>query len=120
MAVIEAAAHGTPTVAFAVGGITDAVAKGESGEVVSPGDYDAFNIALLKTYQKRKELKQTSLAHAERFSWDNFLAQLIELLQRSERRGHQCERSHDLCSPEMFYPTKKSGKKSKKIAEGNS
>src|SRR3546814_12930756 len=42
MVAVEAAAHGVPTIAFATGGIVDAVAEGESGRLIRPGDYGAF------------------------------------------------------------------------------
>ena len=42
MVSIEAAASGTPTVAFATGGVVDAVAEGTSGRLVEPGNYAAF------------------------------------------------------------------------------
>ena len=42
MVAIEAASHGRPTVAFATGGVVDAVAEGQSGKLVPPGDYAAL------------------------------------------------------------------------------
>ena len=48
MVAIEAAAHGLPTVAFATGGIVDAVAEGESGRLVPPGDYASLSDAVLQ------------------------------------------------------------------------
>src|SRR5690606_3589327 len=48
MVAIEAAAHGTPTVAFATGGVIDAVASGQSGQLVPPGDYAALAQAALE------------------------------------------------------------------------
>ncbi|HBN55061.1 MAG TPA: glycosyl transferase [Stenotrophomonas sp.] len=47
MVAIEAAAHGLPTVAFATGGIVDAVANDRSGKLVPPGDYTALRDAIL-------------------------------------------------------------------------
>jgi phosphatidylinositol alpha-1,6-mannosyltransferase len=46
MVALEAAAHGLPTVAFAAGGVADAVADGVSGRLVAPGDYDAIGAAI--------------------------------------------------------------------------
>ncbi|WP_288968711.1 glycosyltransferase family 4 protein [uncultured Thermomonas sp.] len=48
MVAIEAAAHGLPTVAFATGGIVDAVAEGRSGRLVPPGDYASLSGAVLQ------------------------------------------------------------------------
>ena len=46
MVALEAAAHGLPTVAFAAGGVADAVADGVSGRLVPPGDYYAMGAAI--------------------------------------------------------------------------
>lgn len=42
MVAIEAAAHGLPTIAFGVGGVSDAIAHGVSGYVIASGNYPAF------------------------------------------------------------------------------
>ena len=46
MVAVEAAAHGTPTVAFAVGGVPDAIDDPASGRLLQPGDYQGFGAAL--------------------------------------------------------------------------
>ncbi|MBE7927348.1 glycosyltransferase family 4 protein [Pseudomonas saudiphocaensis] len=68
MVAIEAAAHGLPTVAFATGGVIDAVANGKSGTLVATGDYQAFaevTIAILE-----QPLPVTLIQNfAEQFAW---------------------------------------------------
>lgn len=73
MVAIEAAAHGLPTVAFATGGIVDAVADGQSGHLVAPGDYAALAQAALRV-----------LASPSTDAWQassrNFAAQFVWLM----------------------------------------
>lgn len=74
MVAVEAAAHGLPTVAFAAGGVPDAVAHGESGWLVESGDYSAFVsgvLALLNNSQRDDAVLQCR-HHAERFEWAEF------------------------------------------------
>jgi phosphatidylinositol alpha-1,6-mannosyltransferase len=47
MVALESAAHGLRTVAFAVGGVPDAIDPERSGTLVVPGDYPAFAGAVL-------------------------------------------------------------------------
>jgi phosphatidylinositol alpha-1,6-mannosyltransferase len=42
MVALEAAAHGLPTVAFSLGGVTDAIRHGVSGYLIAPGDEEGF------------------------------------------------------------------------------
>lgn len=48
MVALEAAAHGLPTVAFDVGGISDAVQSGVTGALVEPNRYDEFCAEILR------------------------------------------------------------------------
>ncbi len=70
MVAIEAAAHGLPTVAFATGGIVDAVAEGESGHLVTPGDYPSLAQAALQMLADGPGAWQTrTSAFAAQFAW---------------------------------------------------
>jgi phosphatidylinositol alpha-1,6-mannosyltransferase len=48
MVALESAAHGLPTVAFAVGGVPDAVLDGLTGTLVEPGNYVALGGAVIR------------------------------------------------------------------------
>jgi phosphatidylinositol alpha-1,6-mannosyltransferase len=73
MVAIEAAAQGLPTVAFACGGIPDAVADGVSGRLVAGGDYDAFAAAIIDVATAGRDVfDQPSKAFAARFEWSLF------------------------------------------------
>lgn len=72
MVAIEAAAHGLPTVAFATGGIVDAVSEGESGQLVANNDYTDFAQSTLNVLSHSQELGCGSRKFAERFGWPKF------------------------------------------------
>lgn len=69
MVAIEAAASGTPTVAFAVDGVVDAVADGVNGLLVPEGDYEAFADAVLSICQGGPPSRSACRNHAGNFSW---------------------------------------------------
>ncbi|QIK39248.1 glycosyltransferase family 4 protein [Caldichromatium japonicum] len=71
MVAIEAAAHGLPTVAYATGGVVDAVAEGVSGRLVPPGDAKAFAAAVLHTLDA-PPLANACCAFAQGFAWEVF------------------------------------------------
>lgn len=98
MVAIEAAAHGLLTVAFATGGIPDAVRPGKSGFLVRPGDYAGFAkkiIEILGT-DLSPTFRNSARKAARDFSWDRFnqefLSELAEVLKPAgpitTRRGH--------------------------------
>ncbi len=72
MVAVEAAAHGLPTVAFATGGIVDAVADGRSGRLVANGDYSGFAIAVSQALAQRAALRGACIDFAQEFAWPVF------------------------------------------------
>lgn len=87
MVAVEAAAHGLPTVAFAVGGIVDSVEDAKSGYLVAPGDYMMLVEKVCQVIAERGKLRTACEEFAERFSWSHFGVHLREeLLTSSGRR----------------------------------
>ena len=81
MVAIEAAAHGLPTVAFATGGIVDAVAEGESGHLVAPGDYPSLAQAALQILADDPGAWQPrASAFAAQFAWPTLGKKILEAL----------------------------------------
>jgi phosphatidylinositol alpha-1,6-mannosyltransferase len=80
MVAVEAAAHGLPTVAFATGGVVDAVAENESGYLITPDDYPAFANAVLEIMAQRDSLRASCLAFSRRFAWPAFGAGIVAQL----------------------------------------
>jgi len=72
MVAIEAAAHGVPTVAFATGGVVDAVAEGQSGHLVASGDYSALAQAALKALNDSPARRVNAVNFARLFAWSEF------------------------------------------------
>jgi phosphatidylinositol alpha-1,6-mannosyltransferase len=84
MVAVEAAAHGLPTVAFAVGGVPDAVLPGASGELLAPGDYAGMASLIIDylRFGKSARLTESCREFAQRFSWDRFGASLTHILDQ--------------------------------------
>ncbi|WP_237770693.1 glycosyltransferase family 4 protein [Pseudomonas citronellolis] len=72
MVAIEAAANGLPTVAFATGGIVDAVEDGISGFLVPPHDYQRLAHDVIRALDARTEMQAGCRLHSQRFSWERF------------------------------------------------
>jgi len=80
MVAVEAAAHGLPTLAFAAGGVPDAVNDGVSGYLVRPGDYAGFAEAIIRHVSGGSaQLRSRCLEHARQFSWELFGERLREI-----------------------------------------
>lgn len=72
MVAIEAAAHNLPTVAFAVGGVPDAVRDGVSGRLIRAGDSVAFSQAVIQFLTEERSTDSTARQFAESFCWQAF------------------------------------------------
>lgn len=72
MVAIEAAAHGTPTIAFATGGIIDAVQNGKSGFLVEHDNYEELSKKIIQLLENPALIKEKECTEfAQNFSWDN-------------------------------------------------
>jgi len=72
MVALEAAAHGLPTIAFAVGGVIDAVKEGVSGHLISPGNYEGFTAAVLNHLDQKRVSQTSCIDFARSFAWEEF------------------------------------------------
>lgn len=82
MVAIEAAAHGLPTVAFATGGVVDAVASGRSGLLVTPGNYPALADAVSQVLASScGAWRDGAVDFARGFAWPVFGDRLWASLQ---------------------------------------
>lgn len=79
MVAIEAAAHGLPTLAYASGGVVDAVADGVSGRLIEPGNAAAFAAAVVDTLATPPSVEALR-AFAANFAWPQFGQRLVEAL----------------------------------------
>jgi phosphatidylinositol alpha-1,6-mannosyltransferase len=79
MVAIEAAAYGLQTVAYAAGGVPDAVSEGISGRLVRPGDFEAFSQAVIESLACPLP-EQGIRDFAKRFSWHIFNAKITEAI----------------------------------------
>lgn len=80
MVALEAAAHGLSTIAFASGGVSDAVADGVSGTLVSAGDHGAFTQAVVHQLNNRSSQSvDKAYKFASKFAWPLFGKKLRSL-----------------------------------------
>ena len=81
----EAAAHGTPTVAFETGGIIDAVENLATGRLIPINQYHSFSEAVISMLQNSKNLTNGNCeAFAENFSWKKLKNRLNSLILDSK------------------------------------
>lgn len=81
MVAVEAAAHGLHTVAFAVGGVADAIANSVSGDLITPGDNNAFAGAVISQLNRdTRKSRDICREFAAQFAWPKFGKRLRRLL----------------------------------------
>lgn len=70
MTAVEAAACGLPTLAFDVGGISQAVSEGKSGHLIAEGDTNAYARKMIQTLENPCERPcRAATRWAESFAW---------------------------------------------------
>ncbi|WP_341707504.1 glycosyltransferase family 4 protein [Halopseudomonas sp.] len=75
MVAIEAAAHGLPTVAFATGGVIDAVSQGQSGKLAQPENYTELSEGIISHFSSVTDLDGIR-SFAAQFGWEAFAKKL--------------------------------------------
>jgi glycosyltransferase involved in cell wall biosynthesis len=89
LAVVEALAIGRPVVGYDVGGMGEAIDRGQTGELVPARDMDAFVAAVVSMLDDQTALaaySKRAFAAAEEFSISSHVAKLLECYQ--EVRAH--------------------------------
>lgn len=81
MVAVEAAAHGVATVAFATGGIVDAVSEGVSGYLVEKNNYEQMSRKILQCLKTPLAEDRISLFSGG-FAWVNFGKEVYSCLTR--------------------------------------
>ncbi len=81
MVAIEAAAHGTPTIAFATGGIVDAISNHISGILININDYQYFSTNVVTLLNHPTSINREDCIHfSEKFSWKQLHKKLKEVI----------------------------------------
>ena len=70
LSITEAAASGTPTVAYKVPGVRENVVQGQTGILVKDGDISGMADAIEVVLQTRMTWLQACVSYANRFSWE--------------------------------------------------
>lgn len=81
MVAIEAAAHGTPTVAFATGGIVDAVKQNYSGLLITPNGYDLLTNTIVDALKSQTISSDNCQQYAAQFSWQSLNQKLEQAMK---------------------------------------
>lgn len=81
---VEAAAHGLPTIAFAAGGIPDAVEQGVSGYLVTTEDYDSLTARIIDQLNMRTVVTDAGCREfASRFSLPHFSEKILTVVKQT-------------------------------------
>ena len=67
---LEAAAAGTPTVAYRVPGVNETVMEGKTGFIVQDGDVSAISNAIATAFDDRRRISAMAREYAKKCSWE--------------------------------------------------
>lgn len=82
--VVEAAACGTPTVAYDVAGLRDSVRNGETGLLVENGNIRGLAEAIIRVLKDeglRRTLSENALEYSKNFDWDKTADEFVRILK---------------------------------------
>lgn len=85
VALMEAMANGIPVVCSKIRGNSDLIEDGKGGYLVEPNDVDEFRKAIdrmISDYQLRSEFSSNNLNQISKYSIENVLTQMQEILSR--------------------------------------
>jgi phosphatidylinositol alpha-1,6-mannosyltransferase len=85
MVAIEAAACGTPTVAFELGGVADAITD-LNGFLVPSGDFRSFAMFTIRALREGEPTPERCLAHARQFTWQIYNEKMRKLIDGALRK----------------------------------
>ncbi|HEY1737251.1 MAG TPA: glycosyltransferase [Acidimicrobiia bacterium] len=106
LVVVEAGLCGTPTLAYDVDGVRDALVPGESGELVATGDeFVARWIALGTDRQRCARLGEAARVRARAFSWDRTVDQFLAAADAAiALHAKRARAPRDLGPDEVHHP----------------
>jgi len=87
LTVTEAAACGTPCVAYNVPGLRDSVKNGETGLLAKNGNINDLADKIIKVLEDktlRERLSRNALEYAKQFGWDRAAEDFMRVLRRSQ------------------------------------
>ncbi|HLC38668.1 MAG TPA: glycosyltransferase [Patescibacteria group bacterium] len=82
---LEAAACGTPTIAFAKGGALETVIEGKTGTFFHQPNPASLNLAITK-FNRKKYLARSLRSHAKKFSIQSFQIKFLQMMVREYSR----------------------------------
>lgn len=86
LVLMEAAAHSTPSLAFNVPGVRDAVVNGESGMLAdTPDEFVKQWIRLAGNQARRDELGKAARERAAEFAWDRSVDKFLDVMEEARR-----------------------------------
>ena len=84
LVITEAAACGTPTLAYDGGGSSEAIINGETGYLVKNGDVQALSdriVTLNQDDQLRRSMSAAAIEYSNKFDWETSASETLKILE---------------------------------------